>query len=120
LIKALAIKLIAIGFAVCLLSFMPSAVLADDNGQDGSDEVTQGNGNGSDHGKQWKDKSEDGNNGNGNGHEGMDEGYRKKLFGHFNLTNEVVDGKFIGFGFDESSGNVSDYALKNDSGRSPS
>jgi hypothetical protein len=116
LIKGLAIKLIAIGFAVCLLSFVPSAVLADDNGQDGSDEVSQGNGNGSDHGKQWRDKSEDGNNGNGNGHEGMDEGYRKKLFGHFNLTNEVVDGKFIAFGFDESSGNVSNYALKNDSG----
>lgn len=121
MIKGISIKLLAIAFAICLLSFAPSAVLAQGNGQDGSDDGGQGKGNGSDHGPQWKDASgpDDGNNGKGNdhdGHEGVEEGYRKHFFGHFNLTDGVVDGKFITFAFDESSGDVSDYALRNNSG----
>ncbi len=118
MIRGLPIKLLAIGFAVCLLSFVPTAVLAHDNGMGGSDGNAKGNGNSSDHGKQWKDNSESGSEGigNGKGHEGMEEGYRKHLFGHFNLTDGVADGKFITFGFDAGSGNVSDYALRNDSG----
>jgi hypothetical protein len=115
MIKGLTIKLLAIGFAICLLSFLPSAVLANGNGDDGSDSMGQGNGSG--HDKQWKDNSDsNGNNGKGNGHDGLEEGYHKQLFGHFNLTDGVADGKFISFRFNESSGNVSDYALRNDSG----
>ena len=121
MIKGISIKLLAITFAICLLSFAPSAVLAQGNGQNGSDDGGRGNGNGSDHGPQWKDASgsDDGNNGKGNDHdgqEGVEEGYRKHFFGHFNLTDGVADGKFITFAFDESSGDVSDYALRSNSG----
>ncbi|MDD1747187.1 MAG: hypothetical protein LUQ16_05435 [Methanomassiliicoccales archaeon] len=115
--KMISIKLLAIAFAICLLSFVPTVVLAQGNGQGGPDDG--GNGNGSDHGQQWKDESgsNGGSNGNGNNDEdAVQEGYRKQLFGHFNLTDGVADGKFITFAFDESSGDVSDYALKNRTG----
>jgi hypothetical protein len=111
-LKGITVKLMAIGFAICLLSFMPSMVLADGDDQGGSDDGDHGNAYGKD--KQWKDES---GSSNGHGNEAsVEEGYRKHFFGHLNLTDGVVNGKFIEFAFNESMGNVSDYALKNGSG----
>ncbi|MDD1748077.1 MAG: hypothetical protein LUQ16_09975, partial [Methanomassiliicoccales archaeon] len=96
--------------------------LADGDSNDGTNDGGQGNGNAYGHDQQWKDRSgsDNGNNGNGVGNDvsqkGVEKGYKKQLFGHFNMTDGVVDGKFITFAFDESSGNVSDYALRNGSG----
>ena len=119
MIKTLSIKMLAIAFAIALLTLAPTAVLAQSNGQGGSG--NGGHGNGSDHDQQWKDESgsENGNNGIGNGHDdraATEEGYKKHFFGRFNLTDGVADGKFITFAFDDSSGNVSDYALRNRTG----
>jgi hypothetical protein len=120
--KGISIKFFAIAIGICLLSFLPTLALADGDGNDGLKDGGQGNGNANGHDQQWKDRSgsDNGNNGNGVGNEvsqkGVEKGYKKQLFGHFNMTDGVVDGKFITFGFDESSGNVSDYALKNGSG----
>jgi hypothetical protein len=115
------IKLLAISFAIVLLSLAPTVVLAQGNGQGGPDYRGNGDGNGFVHGQQWKDESgsDNGNNGIGNGHDdqaAVGEGFKKHFFGHFNLTDGVADGKFITFAYDESSGNVNDYALRNGTG----
>jgi hypothetical protein len=97
--------------------------LADGDGNGGSNDGRQGNGNAFGHDQQWKDKSGSDNGNNGNdidndvSQKGVEKGYKKQLFGHFNMTDGVVDGKFITFAFDEGSGNVSDYALRNGSGQ---
>jgi len=120
--KSISIKFFAIAIGICLLSFLPSMALADGDGRGGSNDGGQGNGNAFGHDQQWKDKSgsDDGNDGNdvdnGMSQKGVEKGYKRQLFGHFNMTDGVVDGKFITFAIDESSGNVSDYALRNGSG----
>lgn len=120
--KGIFIKFLAIAIGICLLSFLPTVVLADGDGNGGSDVGGQRNGNAFGHDQQWKDKSgsDDGNNANDVSNDvsqkGMEKGYKRQLFGHFNMTDGVVNGKFITFALDESSGNVSDYALRNGSG----
>jgi hypothetical protein len=120
--KGISIKFFAIAIGICLLSFLPTMALADGDGNDGTNDGGQGNGNAFGHDQQWKDRSgsDNGNNGNGVGNDvsqkGVEKGIKKQLFGHFNVTDGVVDGKFITFAFEESSGNVSDYALRNGSG----
>ncbi len=121
--KGISIKVFAIAIGIGLLSFLPSMALADGDGNGGSNDGRQGNGNAFGHDQQWKDKSGSDNGNNGNdidndvSQKGVEKGYKKQLFGHFNMTDGVVDGKFITFAFDEGSGNVSDYALRNGSGQ---
>ena len=113
-LKSVSIKLLAIGFAVVLLASAPTAVLATSNGH----QAPHIGGDGSDRQAQWKDSSDsnDDENGNGQGDGAREEGLTKNFFGHFNSMDGVVDGNFVMFGFDESSGNVTDYALRNSSG----
>jgi len=110
------IKALSIAFAICLLSLMPASVLADGNGQGGPGGNGGQQGQGGDQGqdKPWKDGSSFM---NGKDHaEGsemmLQESVRHRFFGHFNLTDGVADGRFVAFTLDESSGEVSDYALR--------
>ena len=122
---SIASKTLALAFAVCLISMVPSVVMAEGDGQGGPDvgQRSAASDSGQGQGQQWTDQS-----GFLNGHdddqgqgpemerEMVKESTRLRFFGQFNLTGGVVDGRFITFALNETSGALSDYALKKDGG----